>query len=310
MPILLACLVKCGRRPVFGILALFLFLVAVPQVPGATELRYGQGLLWQLERGDAAPSYLFGTVHISDPRVLDLPAEVRGAFDGAARAVFEIVLTPEAQTGIGQAMILQDGRSLDGILGPELFATLVAAAAPYGLPQPALRLFKPWSLIAIFSYPPREFARIVGGAAPLDEWLQSEAELQGTPVFGLETPEQQIALFEGIPEDQQIEMVRSLVRDAPQADQRFSETVRLYLARDLSGIRTLLVDDAIGEDAEVAADFERRFIVERNRRMAEGLSEHLDAGGAFVAVGALHLPGEEGILRLLEAQGYKVSLLY
>ncbi|UCE88321.1 MAG: TraB/GumN family protein [Pseudomonadota bacterium] len=63
-------------------------------------------------------------------------------------------------------------------------------------------------------------------------------------------------------------------------------------------------------DPEIAELFTRRFIVERNRLMLERMQPRLREGNAFIAVGALHLPGEQGLLRLLERRGYRVKAIY
>jgi uncharacterized protein YbaP (TraB family) len=56
--------------------------------------------------------------------------------------------------------------------------------------------------------------------------------------------------------------------------------------------------------------FNRDLLAERNHRMVRRLQELLDQGNTFIAVGALHLPGEEGMLRLLQQRGYTVRVLY
>jgi uncharacterized protein YbaP (TraB family) len=59
-------------------------------------------------------------------------------------------------------------------------------------------------------------------------------------------------------------------------------------------------------DQRLAREFQRRLILDRNHRMAERMEPWLKQGGAFVAVGALHLPGEQGLISLLRQQGYSV----
>jgi uncharacterized protein YbaP (TraB family) len=71
-----------------------------------------------------------------------------------------------------------------------------------------------------------------------------------------------------------------------------------------------MVEQATGEQAALMATFIDRLLDRRNARMVERMTQHLARGGAFVAVGALHLPGEGGILGLLEAQGYRVTRVY
>lgn len=64
------------------------------------------------------------------------------------------------------------------------------------------------------------------------------------------------------------------------------------------------------DDQRLADEFQQRLVVDRNHRMAERMQPYLQQGKVFIAVGALHLPGEEGLLNLLEQQGYAVRRLY
>ncbi len=64
------------------------------------------------------------------------------------------------------------------------------------------------------------------------------------------------------------------------------------------------------QETHLAQQFEKQFITMRNKRMVERMERHLKQGGAFVAVGALHLSGEEGVLRLLQKRGFTVKKAY
>jgi uncharacterized protein YbaP (TraB family) len=84
------------------------------------------------------------------------------------------------------------------------------------------------------------------------------------------------------------------------------ELLAAYKRQDLAAMMAINESAmAIGEQ-RLAKEFQRRLIVDRNHRMADRMEPYLKQGGAFVAVGALHLPGEQGLLRLLEQQGYSV----
>lgn len=290
-------------------LALLVILAGRPALP-AQDIPYGQGLLWRIERPDSAPSYLFGTIHITDERVLDLPAPVREAFASARSLTVELVMTRDVGIKMGRAMILNDGRRLDAIVGPELFDAVAAAGRTYGMAPEQLRHFKPWALATIFSLPQAELARNSSGDAPLDVWLQAEAAREGKPVFALETAEEQIAVFDQMSETDQVRYLSAVVRQNAQIETIFERMVRLYLARDLGGIHALFVETSTAAEQELLEFFLLRLNDARNRIMVERMAERLREGGAFIAVGALHLPGEAGLLSLLEQRGYRLSRLY
>jgi uncharacterized protein YbaP (TraB family) len=183
------------RRTVLVSLAAALVVVAQPALP-AEPLRHGQGILWQIEGGAAAPSYLFGTMHSTDPEIATPPAPVAERLHQANSLTVEIVMNPEVVMQLAMAMVLTDGRTLDGIVGPELFEQVTEVGAGYGLQRQQLKLFKPWVLMAMFSLPPAEMVRAAQGGKSLDEVLQIEAAARGTAVHGLESAEEQIAVLQ------------------------------------------------------------------------------------------------------------------
>ena len=291
------------------VLALGLLLLGRAAVAGG-EMPYGQGVLWKLERGAVAPSYLFGTIHITDERVLRLPDEVAQAFDGARSATFEVIMTDELRLRLAKAMIAPPDRTLDRVLGPALYDDAMAAGARYGFAPEQLKYFKPWALAMFLSVPQAEFARSAMGALPLDQALQDRARTQGKPVYQLETGTEQIALFNELSEADQLSMLESAIQDNARIETLFEDLTTRYLARDVGGIHSEMIQQSKSMDEQLIKMFLLRFNEARNRTMVRRMAAHLGAGGAFVAIGALHLPGETGLLSLLAAQGYQISRVY
>lgn len=296
--------------PVFICLFLFVAAIGFSRPLGAEgDFPFSQGLLWQLEKEGAPTSYVFGTIHIADPRVLNLPEPVIDAINRSERVIFELVFDPNVRMAMAQSMVLTDGRTLGQILGADLFGKAQQVAAAYGLPPQALQIMKPWALIPIFSFPPEQFALVASGQAPLDEWLQVEAARAGKSVEGLETLEEQLSLFESASEAEQVTMLRAVVEDRAAVQHQFQVMLQGYLAADLERIYAEMLRQAENELQDVVG-FEDRFVIDRNYRMVERALPHLAAAPSFIAVGGLHLPGHEGILALLQAEGYEVTRLY
>ena len=276
----------------------------------AGDMPNGQGVLWKIEREGLAPSYLFGTIHITDERVLDLPRAVELAFGSARSATFEVIMTDELRMRLARAMLLSNGRTLDAILSPDLYGEAAAAGARYGFGPEQLRHFKPWALAMFFSVPRTELARTAKGAMPLDQALQAEARRQGKPVYALETGDEQIALFNELPEADQLAMLESAIKDNARIETLFEDMTRRYLARDIGGIYSDMLVQSENMDKQLLELFLLRFNEERNRTMAARMAARLAEGGAFIAIGALHLPGERGLVSLLESQGFHLERAY
>ena len=281
-------------------------------------VRFGKGVLWKVEDGKAEASYLFGTIHSSDRRVLDIAAPVKRAFYGADSVTLEIA-PPEGESAkafarrIARGMRLAPGRSLDDILGPELFAETVRALRPYGFTVGQLRRLKPWVVYMLFSTSPGDLRRSRQrrpGAVVLDMWLGAEARRRGKPVQGLETVEEQFAVFESMAERDQVALLESTIAYAGEATNSSEELTRFYLARDIAAIFRFWIEPAKHTGPDFLRAFMERLIDRRNEVMVARMAPMLARGNAFIAVGAAHLPGDNGVLYLLEQQGYRISRVY
>lgn len=267
--------------------------------------RFEAGLLWKIERPGLAPSYLFGTMHSEDPQVLALPPVVQQTFDAANGLTLEVVLDMQNMLAMAAATVLADGSTLESHVGPALYKRCVAALADHGLPQEYIATMKPWAAAVTLMQPPG------GNGVVLDLMLYQEALAAGKPVEGLETAAEQLALFDDLSEADQVAMLRDTLDNLPEVKRLMVELKAAYLARDLQ--RLVEISDAsmaAGSDPALAEKFTRTVIVERNHRMASRMQPQLKSGNRFIAVGALHLPGEEGLLNLLSRQGYTLSRVY
>lgn len=273
---------------------------------------FGQGVLWKVEvpESDAAPNYVFGTVHVTDRRILNLPMEVRKAFAHARTALFEIKQKGSDAALYRDFVLLEDGQSVSQFLNGDQLRRLSKAAELYGFEEHVLHRFKPWALYTMFSVPPSEAARKKSGKKVLDNAMQTRARDFGLPVYGLETIEEQLALFEEASDDEQAAYLDSVLRQLDEVEVGFETLLQLYLARDIDGIFDLAIDSMDAADSEAWESFQEVFLDQRNINMVDRMQGHLQEGGAFVAIGALHLPGELGVLNLLQSKGYTLTRVY
>ena len=293
-----------------AILALALLVVVAGAANAASRVPYGQGLLWKIEHPGVAPSYVFGTMHVNDPRVRNLPAPVRSAFNRAERTVYEVVITADVRRQMTEARYLPEGRALDEILGPELFDEVATRAANAGISRDRLRRTKPWAAAAALHFRQGEIMRSYMGELPLDQWMQTDAKSRGVPVLELETVEEHIAVFDDMAEADQITMLRSIIANNRQSNKDIEIMTRHYVARDVGAIYVQFQEEVEADETEFAHMFAERLIDDRNRNMVERMQGLLRQGGTFIAVGALHLPGDQGILRLLQRRGYSIVHVY
>jgi uncharacterized protein YbaP (TraB family) len=267
---------------------------------------YAQGLLWKIEGSSGQPSYVFGTMHVADLRVVALPPAVRASFDDAKNFVSEVTLDTANLTQLAGRMVLSDGRDLAAVLGQPLYEKVAAVAPSTGLPAEALRHLKPWAIAVILMMPQ------TNGENVLDDRLYQMALEQKKGIHQLETIDEQVDLFDSMAETDQIAILSSALEDRERLPKLIESMIVTYLKRDLAALYR--ISEAQGEgDARLShlrTAFMRRLLDERNVRMAERADALLKTGRAFVAVGALHLYGEHGVLALLASRGYTVTRVY
>src|SRR6185295_14515727 len=294
------------------LLALLFIVVGVAAARAALPdaMPFSDGVLWRVERADGAASYVFGTLHSTDERITALPQPVSDAFAASQTLAIECILDNPAIFKISRAMLLPGGQRLDASMSAAQVARLKDVSANYHMPFNMVTRFKPWGAMMLFSVPPSEHLRAAAGLKPLDERLRADATAAGKTVLGLETVDEQIDTLDGmVPADQML-MLDSTLQDAGQIERVFAGLRDAYLARDLVAVYGILNAEKSDDATGAVTRFEQRLIIDRNRRMVARMDKLLQQGNAFVAVGALHLPGAHGILQLLSNEGYQVTRVY
>ena len=262
------------------------------------------GVFWRIDNGRTAPSYLLGTIHSADPRVLQWPKAIDDALHQADRFVMEMSLEPESFIKLGGAMMFTDGTDVAELLGPLDYRRLREAMTGQPLPESILRRMKPWVLMAMLSQPssgPGEF---------MDLRLYRMAVSGGKPVSGLETVEEQLAVFDNMPLNDQVRLLRSTLDRLEDLPRLMAQMIDTYLAGDLAAIAALAESSLNDSGTDPEKRFLSRLNDERNHRMVARMMASLEKGGAFIAVGALHLAGPSGIIRQLSDRGFRMTPMH
>ena len=291
----------CNNTKVFWFSVL---LVCFSTVSQADTADYSSGLLFRVYKSPDAISYLFGTMHSDDERVLALAEPVREAMGRTRRLVLEMDLNPGVALASMAAMILSDGRDLQQILGERLYSKTQIAAEGIGIPEIALRKFKPWAIATMLSLPPSSSGKF------LDVTLYQQAVAAGIEVIGLESAEEQLAVFDQMSEKDQVTILEDTLVHLERIPDMLNDLMNAYLARDLQQLVALSSSYQAGSDPDVMQRFEQAAVIDRNTRMAQRLLPILQQAPTVVAVGALHLPGEEGLLNLLSRQGFVIEKVF
>jgi uncharacterized protein len=275
-----------------------------PSAAPAASATAQQGLLWRIDKPGAAASHVFGTMHSEHPDIVTLPEPVHEALTAATGVTLEMVMDPKTLAQVTDSMMITKGPDLPELVGAALYRQAVQAMSSQGVPEHALRGMKPWAVATSLMLPKSNTGLF------LDRVLYLEALAKGKQVEGLETAAEQMAVFDSLSAAEQVKLLEDALKQLPRVEETHAQLREAYLRRDLQALMDISEASLRDNDPELAQRFNERVIVERNQRMAERMQAGLKRGNTFFAVGALHLPGEAGILELLRRQGYRVSVVY
>ena len=264
--------------------------------------KYSDALLWKVSNAGSSSSYIFGTIHVSDPRITNLPEAVKSALNNSDTFVMEALPNPEDVLTLSQMMFYMDGTTLSEYLDDELFLRTAKVLSAFQLPVEAVAIMRPWAAFLIMNYP-------ADNTMPLDLKLLEIAKSRGARTAGLETLSEQGAVFSEMALDDQLRLLLDTVCNYNLVAQGIEEMKQFYLEKDLNGLLAASAQHPYA-DEPLYKDLNKRLLTDRNKLMIDRMQQFLQKGDAFIAVGALHLPGDDGIVESLNQLGYEITAIY
>lgn len=271
-------------------------------------------LLYKVEGKDlSSPSYIFGTHHLAPVSFLDSVSGLKSALENVEAVVGEIDMTGSS---VAMAMQMQpymtapEDSILSKVYSPQRFEQLnmmfEKGDIMPGVNLYALERLKPMAVINLVSISIfRKSMPDYDPSAQIDAILQKYAVDSGKRVIALETPARQAELlFDFQPISVQAESLALLLENPEEAADNARELNKAYLSHDIMKLKDLSFKDPEGDDPFMEALVDRR-----NRDWAERLDTIFRERPVLVACGALHLPGENGLLNLLRHKGYTITAI-
>jgi uncharacterized protein len=289
-------------------ISLLLVIIFVSSGAQAQEKKSVKSLLWKVSgNGLTEPSYVFGTYHLlNDPFLKELP-EITKPFEAAKGIVVETLIDSSKIQGIVIKSMMKD-KKISTLISPEDFKLVsdeLKRLSGYDLAM--FDMFKPAQVGALImllnakqlnadvltKYP----------GIPLDLYFASEGKKQQKTVTQLETMEEQFAmLLDHFPVEEQAKQLVEAVKQKDFNANVGTDMVKLYLAKDIDGLNILM--ESYPEELTGNMDY---MLKDRNANWMKVLPELMKSGSQFIAVGAGHLPGPDGLLALLKKQGYTLT---
>lgn len=266
-----------------------------------------KSIFWEVKAPNGKVSHLLGTYHLMGGSFIEDIEHAPEALENARAVMVEMIMDSSALMKASM-LSLMPGKSLRKMTDSLDYLLLKQKLEPlFGTDLAALDMLKPmvlstqYSLVMAQKCTPKD-AQYSG--EPLDFHLVSLGKRAEKEILALETMEEQMSiLFGSQTPEEQLEDLLSLVKDSVSSEESTKKIIRNYLDGDLDAMY------------EVAMEFEESMgdmdalLKDRNVKWIPQLEEQMTQGGLFVAVGALHLPGEYGVINLLKEKGYTFKAL-
>ena len=262
---------------------------------------FANSLLWEITgKGLKQASYLYGTIHIIPKDSFFILPEVEQGMAAASRLVLEVALDGSAIFASAMGMMMMPPASLSSLLGPEDYGYLkrfMQDSLP--TPLPMFQMIKP---IFIAQHISSSYCMAQEGTS-YELYFMEAFQKMKKPVSGLETAKEQMGYLDAISLEEQAQSLMETVRNPRIACQQYDEMVRMYRAQDLTRLAAFTQEDPdIGDHLDKLLD-------ERNFNWISKIEEMAARECVFIAVGAGHLPGPNGVVELLRKQGYMLKPL-
>lgn len=256
-------------------------------------------MLWEISgRGLAKPSYLFGTIHLICPTDFSISDSLKSTLARTQQVALEMDMDdPDMMAGMMKTMNMTDGNELKKLVTASEYERLnrfFTDSVHVGLAM--FERAKPFILMgplfnALLDCQPQSYEMA----------LVELAGKQKSEVIGIETLEEQMAIFDTIPYKDQAKMLLTLIDSLPSAKKEFRSLVALYKMQDISKLYDLTMKSDFGMDGN-----EEVMLFARNQKWIPRIRRIASAKPTFFAVGAAHLGGERGVIALLRKEGFQV----
>ncbi|MCQ8821958.1 TraB/GumN family protein [Pseudoalteromonas agarivorans] len=264
--------------------------------------------LFKVEKNGTS-SYLFGTVHVGDASMKGLPEKVTTAIDQSEQVVVEVdisKLTPlQMQQRSMPFMMLKDGKTLQTELSKQNYNKLKNYFAKKSIDIAMFNGLKPWAVMVTMmqiEFQNAGFSDQTG----IDKQVLAYAKKQNITIGELETLEQQLQMFDGMALLSN-EMIEETFEQLADINTYFIKLVNAWKNGDMNTLTEYY--NMSFDESNYGEISEQVMLVNRNNKWVEQLVPRLTNEKLFIAVGALHLPEQHGLIKQLTDAGFTITRL-
>ncbi len=279
---------------------LSLLVVTALSVFSITAQELENSTLWKIEgNGLESPSYLFGTIHITCDATLE--DDVKKALDETTQIVMELDMDdPNMQMKMMKGMYLKDGKTLKDFVSEEEYKSIDSLFINnMGMSVKMIENVKPFFLSSMF-YPKMLDCPMQSFELELTKIAKEQKE----EIYGLETIEEQIKVFDDIPLEEQYDDLVRMAKDNLEDDKvTFVKMLKVYKEENITALLDMMDDDT----NKTVSNHQDTLLKQRNENWISKIGEYAKDQATFFGVGAGHLPGENGVIKLLRDAGFTVT---
>lgn len=265
-----------------------------------------KSLLWEISgNGLNQNSYLYGTMHIMCSGDVEMTPKIKNAFDKTQTVLLEIDMDDSSiMMKMMQASLSQDGKTVSEKLGAELSAKV----------DTILRKNSPMTLQMINSLNLPTLSMQIGMFAldceldlGYDMLFLQEAKAKNKEIEGLESVDSQIQLLLSQPDSESRQAIEYIVNNFEEVKTEMNKMVSTYKSQDVQGLYDMT--KANFTDPKYPQGNLEEFLDKRNIAWIPAIEKSIQVKPVFIAVGAAHLAGENGVINLLKKSGYTVKAI-
>ena len=263
-----------------------------------SQSKNSNALLWKISgKGLKSPSYIFGTFHLLCSEDIHIPDTIHYIINHSKKIFFEIKLDdPEMTKKVMSSISMKDGHQLKEFYSSSDYDSLSNIFRnKTNIPLSFVSGYKPYLLIPLL-YPSMFGCNLV----TLEKELQNIAEKDSVPIYGLETLEFQMNLFDSIPYKIQANMFKLNLFEYEKYRNELEQVIQMYKKKQIETIQKTVESDLD------FSKYETILLQKRNNTWIPVLLHEIETEPVFIAVGAGHLGGSGGLLALLKKQGFTV----
>lgn len=260
----------------------------------------GKSLLWKITGKDIKEaSYLYGTIHITCDATLS--KKVKDAMNKTEQLYLELDMDDASmQIEMMGKVMMKDGVTMESLSSPEDFKIVDAFLTKnIGFSAKMVSTVKPFMVSAML-YP----KMIDCPMQSVESELMKIAKEQKEEVYGLETVAEQLKVFDEIPYQEQMnELIKTAKGDLKKDKEELNKMLAVYKSEDIEAMQTLTKES----DNVLTSKYDDVLLNDRNKNWIPKIIDVAKAKPTFFGVGAAHLGGENGVIKLLRKQGYTVE---